>query len=182
MSYQQNSASANEDSLKRLELAGQLIKILQTLNIDEVIKGFYVTRPSDEQIDAIKSLKEYVPNVSKELESRIKVLSPAKKTMAGLISKIPTIDSLNPGAITSASTDFDAFVKEFSSLSEQQNIQYQFVGDRAKYSRPNCAAIAQTVIASYKGLDPKDMIKEDQDRLSAAEFMISEFNKKNPSA
>ena len=181
LSYQQNSASANEDSLKRLELAGQLIKILQTLNIDEVIKGFYVTRPSDEQIDAIKSLKEYVPNLSKELESRIKVLSPAKKTMAGLISKIPTIDSLNPGAITSASTDFDAFVKEFSSLSEQQKIQYQFVGDRAKYSRPNCAAIAQTVIASYKGLDPKDMIKEDQDRLSAAEFMISEFNKKNPS-
>jgi hypothetical protein len=181
LSYQQNSASANEDSLKRLELAGQLIKILQTLNIDKVIKDFYVIRPSDEQIDAIKSLKEYVPNLSKELESRIKVLSPAKKTMAGLISKIPTIDSLNPGAITSASTDFDAFVKEFSSLSEQQNIQYQFVGDRAKYSRPNCAAIAQIVIASYKGLDPKDMIKEDRDRLSAAEFMISEFNKKSPS-
>ena len=180
LSYQQNSASANEDSLKRLELAGQLIKILQTLNIDKVIKDFYVIRPSDEQIDAIKGLKEYVPNLSKELESRIKVLSPAKKTMAGLISKIPTIDSLNPGAITSASTDFDAFVKEFSSLSEQQNIQYQFVGVRAKYSRPNCAAIAQTVIASYKGLDPKDMIKEDQDRLSAAEFMISEFNKKSP--
>lgn len=181
LSYQQNSASANEDSLKRLELAGQLIKILQTLNIDKVIKDFYVIRPSDEQIDAIKGLKEYVPNLSKELESRIKVLSPAKKTMAGLISKIPTIDSLNPGAITSASTDFDAFVKEFSSLSEQQNIQYQFVGDRAKYSRPNCAAIAQIVIASYKGLDPKDMIKEDRDRLSAAEFMISEFNKKSPS-
>jgi hypothetical protein len=181
LSYQQNSASANEDSLKRLELAGQLIKILQTLNIDKVIKDFYVIRPSDEQIDAIKGLKEYVPNLSKELESRIKVLSPAKKTMAGLISKIPTIDSLNPGAITSASTDFDAFVKEFSSLSEQQYIQYQFVGDRAKYSRPNCAAIAQIVIASYKGLDPKDMIKEDRDRLSAAEFMISEFNKKSPS-
>jgi hypothetical protein len=182
LSYQQNSASANEESLKRLELAGQLIKILQTLNIDEVIKNFYVIRPSDEQINAIQGLKEYAPYLSKELESRIKVLSPAKKTTAGLISKIPTIDSLSPGAITSASTDFDAFVKEFSSLSEQQNIQYQFVGGRAKYSRPNCAAIAQTVIASYKGLDPKDMIKEDRDRLSAAEFMISEFNKKNPSA
>jgi hypothetical protein len=60
----------------------QLIKILQTLNIDKVIKDFYVIRPSDEQIDAIKGLKEYVPNLSKELESRIKVLSPAKKTMA----------------------------------------------------------------------------------------------------
>ena len=63
-------------------------------------------------------------------------------------------------------------------MSEQQNIQYQFVGGRAKYSRPNCAAIAQTVIASYKDLDRKNMIKADRDRLSAAEFMISEFNKK----
>jgi hypothetical protein len=88
---------------------------------------------------------------------------------------------LNPSAFISASEDFNSFVKEFSSLSEQQNIQYQFVRARAKYSRPNCAAIAQTVIASCKGLDPKDMIKEDQDRLSAAEFMISEFNKKSPS-
>ncbi len=66
-------------------------------------------------------------------------------------------------------------------MSEQQNIQYQFVGGRAKYSRLNCAAIAQTVIASYKDLDRKNMIKADRDRLSAAEFMISEFNKKNPS-
>jgi hypothetical protein len=154
---------------------------LNTLNIDETLKSLYVNRPSDEQIDAIRRLKANAPQLSNELESRIKALLPAKKTTAGLISKIPTIVSLNPSAFISASEDFNAFVKEFSSLSEQQKIQYQFVEDRLKYSRPNCAAIAQTVIASCKGLDPKDMIKEDRDRLSAAEFMISEFNKKNPS-
>lgn len=181
LSYQHNSVQANTDDLRRLELADRLIGFLQTLKIDEALKAVHVTRPSDEQIHAIRSLQKDASQIMEELGSRIKALLPAKKTTSGLISKIPTIDSLNPSAFISASEDFNSFVKEFSSLSEQQNIQYQFVGGRAKYSRPNCAAIAQTVIASYKGLDPKDMIKEDRDRLSAAEFMISEFNKKNTS-
>ncbi len=181
LSYQHNSVSANTDDLRRLELAEQLIGFLQTLNIDEALKAVHVTRPSDEQMRAIRSLQKDASQIREELGSRIKALLPAKKTTAGLKSKIPTIDSLNPSAFISASEDFNSFVKEFSSLSEQQKIQYQFFGDRAKYSRPNRAAIAQTVIASYKGLDPKDMIKEDRDRLSAAEFMISEFNKKNRS-
>ena len=181
LSYQHNSVSANEDSLRRFELARQLIVVLQDLNIDDVLKGFQVTRLNDEQIKAIQRLKSDVPVLIKELEERINILSPAKTTVVTLPSKIPALDSLKPEALTAASKDFNAFVKEFSSLSKQQKLQYQFVGDRAKYSRPNCAAIAQSVINSYKGLDPKDMIKEDQDRLSAAEFMISEFNKKNQS-
>ena len=181
LSYQHNSVQANTDDLRRLELAEQLIRFLNTLNIDKALKAVHVTRPNGEQERAIRSLQKDASQIMEELGSRIKALLPAKKTTSGLISKIPTIDSLNPSAFISASEDFNSFVKEFSSLSEQQNIQYQFVGGRAKYSRPNCAAIAQTVIASYKGLDPKDMIKEDRDRLSAAEFMISEFNKKNTS-
>jgi hypothetical protein len=171
----------NEDSLRRFELARQLIVFLQGLNIDEALKGFQVTRLNDEQVKAIQRLKSNISVLSKELEERINVLSPARSTVVTLPSKIPALDSLIPRAVISASEDFNAFVKEFASLSEQQKLQYQFVGERAKYSRPNCAAIAQSVIASYKGLDPKYMIKEDQDRLSAAKFMISEFNKKNQS-
>ncbi len=181
LSYQHNSASVNEDSLRRFELARQLIVFLQGLNIDEALKGFQVTRLNDEQVKAIQRLKSNISVLSKELEERINVLSPARSTVVTLPSKIPALDSLIPRAVISASEDFNAFVKEFASLSEQQKLQYQFVGERAKYSRPNCAAIAQSVIASYKGLDPKYMIKEDQDRLSAAKFMISEFNKKNQS-
>jgi len=181
LNYQNNLVPANEDSLRRLELARQLIVVLEGLNIDEALSGVQVTRPSDEQVKAIRRLQSNVPALIRDLEDRINVLSPAKTTVVTLPSKIPTLDSLSPRAFTSASDDFNAFVKQFASLSEQQKLQYQFVGDRAKYSRPNCAAIAQSVITSYKGLYPKDMIKEDQDRLSAAEFMISEFNKKNPS-
>jgi hypothetical protein len=180
LNYQNNSVSANEDSLRRFELARQLIVVLQNLKIDEALNGVHVTRPSDEQVKVIQRLQSNVPVLIKELEERINVLSPAKSTVVTLPSKIPVFDSLSPRAFTSASEDFNSFVKEFSSLSEQQKLRYQFVGDRTKYSRPNCAAIAQTVITSYKGLYPKNMIKEDRDRLSAAEFMISEFNKKNP--
>lgn len=177
LSYQHNSVSANEDRLKRFELATYLIKFLEGLNVDDALKGLHVTRPSNEQIKAIRRLQSNVTVLRKELEDRINVLSPAKTTVVTLPSKIPALDSLKPEALTAASKDFNAFVKEFTSLSEQQKLQYQFVEGRLKYSRPTCAAIAQSVIASYKGLEPRDMIKEDQDRLSAAEFIISEFNK-----
>ncbi|CAM8624598.1 hypothetical protein MCEGEM3_01591 [Oxalobacteraceae bacterium] len=87
LSYQQNSTSANEDNLKRLELSLQLTKILNTLNIDESLKSLYVNRPSDEQIAAIRRLKANAPQLSRELDSRIKVLLPVKKQRQGSYQK-----------------------------------------------------------------------------------------------
>jgi hypothetical protein len=175
LSYQHNLVSANEDILRHLELAGQLIKILSTLNIDETLKSLYVNRPSDEKIDAIRRLKANAPQLSKELDSRIKVLSPAKKTTAGHISKIPTIDSLNPKVLHSASVDFNTFVEDFSSQ-RKQSATYTFAGERMKYLRPACVAVAQSIIDSYAKLG--DMTEADQGRLSAAKFMMSEFDRK----
>ncbi len=79
LSYQNNSVFTNTDDLRRLELAEQLIRFLQTLNMDEAVKKVYVTRPSQEQIEAIRSLKKDVLQIREELASRIKALLPAKK-------------------------------------------------------------------------------------------------------
>ncbi len=179
LSYQHNSMSTNEDSLKKLELAKQLMTSLQNLNIDDALKGFHVTRPTDEKIKAIQLLKEDASQFSKELESRIKVLSPAKTTTTRLPSKIPSLDSLTLRAFESASADFNTFVVEFSLASDQRRL-YSFDGKRLKYLRPACAAIAQSDIAIYEKL--KSMTDADKLRLAAAQFMMSEFNKKNPNA
>jgi hypothetical protein len=179
LSYQHNSVSTNEDSLKKLELAKQLMTSLQNLNIDDALKGFHVTHPTDEQIKAIQLLKEDASQFSKELESRIKVLSPAKTTTTRLPSKIPSLDSLTLRVFESASADFNTFVDEFS-LSSNQGGSYSFDGERLKYLRPACAAIAQSDIAIYEKL--KSMTDADKLRLAAAQFMMSEFKKKNPDA
>jgi pyridoxine/pyridoxamine 5'-phosphate oxidase len=47
--------------------------------MDEAVKKVYVTRPSQEQIEAIRSLKKDVLQIREELASRIKALLPAKK-------------------------------------------------------------------------------------------------------
>ena len=179
LSYQHNSVSTNEDSLKKLELAKQLMTSLQNLNIDDALKGFHVTRPTDEQIKAIQLLKEDASQFSKELESRIKILSPAKTTTTRLPSKIPSLDSLTLRVFESASADFNTFVDEFS-LSSNQGGSYSFDGERLKYLRLACAAIAQSDIAIYEKL--KSMTDADKLRLAAAQFMMSEFKKKNPDA
>jgi len=152
---------------------------LQNLNIDDALKYFHVIRPTDEQIKAIQLLKADAPQFSKELENRIKVLSPAKTTTTRLPSKIPSLDSLTLRAFESASADFNTFVDEFS-LSSNQGGSYSFDGERLKYLRPACAAIAQSDIAIYEKL--KSMTDADKLRLAAAQFMMSEFKKKNPDA
>jgi hypothetical protein len=179
LSYQHNLVSTNEDSLKKFELAKQLMAGLQNLNIDDALKYFHVIRPTDEQIKAIQLLKADAPQFSKELENRIKVLSPAKTTTTRLPSKIPSLDSLTLRAFESASADFNTFVDEFS-LSSNQGGSYSFDGERLKYLRPACAAIAQSDIAIYEKL--KSMTDADKLRLAAAQFMMSEFKKKNPDA
>jgi hypothetical protein len=181
LSYQHNSVFTNSDDLRRLELAEQLIRFLNKLNIDEALKAVHVTgpRPSDEQMDVIRSLKTDATQLSKELESRIKALSPAKATMARPTSQIPTLESLTHRVLTSASEDFNEFVEEFSSASNQDE-RYEFAPAKLKYLRPACAAVAQSVIAAYGSLN--EMTNDDKQRLSAAKLILSEFQKKNPGA
>ncbi len=177
LTHRHSAATADEDSRTRLELANQLIRQLQALDLDQRITGIQSHRPSPEQIEVLKRLKTHADILRKELDARIDALLPAKTSPATPLSKIPALDSLRDRALADASRDFNAFADEFSSANSRGE-KYDFVGDRAKYLRPACVAVAQSAMDVYGRLDATT--NADQDRMSAALFLINEFNKTHP--
>ncbi|MFM8466449.1 MAG: hypothetical protein ACKOAO_02665, partial [Oxalobacteraceae bacterium] len=84
---------------------------------------------------------------------------------------------LNDRALKSASQDFNQFVEDFTATHLAGS--YEFTSERLKYRRLACVAVAQSVIETYTNLDT--LLKDDQQRLAAALFLVNQYNRSRAS-
>ncbi len=179
LNYPSSAASANEDQIKRLELAKRLLEEIMEFNEEMYLRRRDVFQQTDDQkkniVARIRTIKSVREILLADLQLRIEQLLPKKITATRNYptTSIPNLSDLSSEAIRTASNDFEKFVQDFS----EENIRsgsYEFTADRRKYLRPNCVAIAQLAVDTYRNLS--ELTDVDQKRQLAALFLVNQYS------
>ncbi len=162
--------------LEDFELTGQLLRALNDRDIEDYKKNIHLTSLSTEQENALQSLKKVKDPLGKELEKRMAELMPRtrKTPVLGQMVSVPKLDELDDQAYERANRDFNEYVEKFSGAKKLQR-DYKII-DNSKYLSLNCVAVATSVIDQFG--DTKSLIKQDQDRVDAARYLIEKYNTK----
>jgi len=183
LSYQIGSASNDEYELSCFELARYLLDEMVKFSTDPGQKNKFSVRKSDypqeKLADNLKGIKSVADILRAELQVRIDKLLPKKikAVVENPLNGIPRMDELNDRALKSASQDFNQFVEDFTATHLAGS--YEFTSERLKYRRLACVAVAQSVIETYTNLDT--LLKDDQQRLAAALFLVNQYNRSRAS-
>lgn len=179
LSYQIGSAQNDEYQLNCFELAKCLLDEMVKFNVEPYLKNRGVVDQTDDQKQIIaanlKSMKSVDKILLADLQARIDRLAPSKSPVVrkNFSAGIPSVSDLSDPAFTSASADFNEFVEDFQRSNQQTGV-YEFTTERLKYRRPNCVAIAQSVIDTYRHLNT--LVNSDKERLAAAMFLVNQYN------
>jgi hypothetical protein len=179
LSYQIGSAQNDEYQLNCFELAKCLLDEMVKFNVEPYLKNRGVVDQTDDQKQIIaanlKSMKSVDKILLADLQARIDRLAPSKSPVVrkNFSAGIPSVSDLSDPALESASADFNEFVEDFQRSNQQTGV-YEFTTERLKYRRPNCVAIAQSVIDTYRHLNT--LVDSDKERLAAAMFLVNQYN------
>ncbi|NCW79042.1 MAG: hypothetical protein EBV64_14010 [Oxalobacteraceae bacterium] len=182
LSYQTGSAQNDEYQLSCFELAKRLLEEMVEFNVGSYLVNIDIVNQTDDQKKIIaanlKSIKSVADILRTDLQNRIDQLlikkpSAVRKNIAASIPSGSDLRGLGDKALESASADFNEFVEDFQRSNQQTGV-YEFTTERLKYRRPNCVAIAQSVIDTYRHLNT--LVDSDKERLAAAMFLVNQYN------
>jgi hypothetical protein len=185
LSYQTGSAQNDEYQLSCFELAKRLLEEMVEFNVGSYLANRDIVDQTDDQKKIIaanlNNMKSVAEILRTDLQNRIDQLSHKKHSAVrkNIATSIPSgsdlrdLSDLSDKAVESASADFNEFVKDFQRSNQQTGV-YEFTTERLKYRRPNCVAIAKSVIDTYQHLNT--LVDSDKERLAAAMFLVNQYN------